>query len=132
MNPATRRETHLDEALDCIDYRKYDEACHLYNPEGIHVVAECPQFVITSLKLKDAARVSMDDFKSCLVYSCLSGGVKVTTGGADYSLTAGETLLVPATCDNLLLTPAPGGVHLLQTHLPQPPKDDVYDGPELP
>ena len=131
FNPATRREMHLDEALDCIDYHKYDDAAfHSYNPEGVKVVAQCPQFIITSLKLQEPARVSMDDFKSCVVYSCLSGAATVTTAGENYRLSAGETLLVPASCDSLLLTPAPGGVHLLQTHLPQPPKDDVYDGPE--
>ncbi len=130
-NPATRREMHLEEAIDCIDYRKYDEAaCHCYKPEGVKVVAQCPQFVVTSLQLNEPARVSMDDFKSCVVYSCLSGDTTLTTAGQNYSLSAGETLLVPASCDNLLLTPASGGVHLLQTHLPQPPKDDVYDGPE--
>ena len=133
LNPATRREMHLEEALDCIDYKKYDDAaCHGYDPEGVRVLAQCPQFVITSLKLREPARVSMDDFKSCVVYNCLSGAATVATGGETYPLTVGEVLLVPASCDNLLITPASGGVHLLQTHLPQPPKDDVYDGPELP
>ena len=70
-----------------------------------------------------------------LLYSCLQGAVSVQiplTGGghADFPLRSGETMLVPASLDTLTLTPAPGGAHLLQVHLPQPPKDDVYDGPE--
>ena len=149
FDPATRRPMHLEEALDCIDYRRYDEAaCHFTCPEGIQVVARCPLFVITSLRLSDPsrpARIRMEEFKSCLVYSCLSGSVSVHVGNVvgkkgvapsetdgRYTLSAGETLLVPASCDDLLLTPAPGGCHLLQTHVPPPPKDDdLYDGPEL-
>lgn len=133
-NPATRREIHLDEALDSIDYKKYDEAAccaHLTEDDGVRVLAECPQFIVTSLPLREPAKVAMEPFKSCVVYSCLRGGVRVETGGARYTLTAGETMLIPATADDLLLIPDAGGAHLLQTHLPQPPKDDVYEGPEL-
>ena len=159
LNPATRREMHLEEAIDCIDYRRYDEASnHHYRPEGVQVLARCPQFVITNLVLDDPSRpakVRMEEFKSCLVYNCIAGSVTVAVGGqvgssragtaaegngqsgaaaegnGRYTLTAGEALLVPASCDDLLLTPAPGGCLLLQTHIPEPPKDDdVYDGPE--
>jgi hypothetical protein len=87
----------------------------------------------------------MEEFKSCLVYNCIAGSVTVAVGSqagngqtgaaaegnGRYELSAGEALLVPASCDDLLLTPAPGGCLLLQTHIPDPPKDDdVYDGPE--
>ena len=134
FNPATRRPMHLEEALDCIDYKKYDEAacsCHLSEGDGVRVLAECPHFVITSLPLKEPAKVAMEPFKSCVVYTCLAGGVRIETGGEHYTLTAGETLLVPATADDLLLIPDASGAHLLQTHLPQPPKEDIYDGPDL-
>ena len=141
-DPATRREMHLDEALDCIDYRKYDEpACHRYRPQGVEVVARCPQFVITSLSLGDPARparVRPEAFRSCLTYHCLEGSATVgvgqpgaaSEGSGHYPLAAGEVLLIPAACDEILLTPGSGGCHLLQTHIPEPPKDDHYDGPE--
>ena len=155
LNPATRREMHLDEALDCIDYRKYDEAgcsCHLETDpaeavrkgDGVRVLVQAPQFIITSLSLTAPARIKMEEFQSCVVFICLSGAATVTSGpaagttaaagmaadGGPWSLKAGETMLIPASLDTLQLTPAPGGVHLLQVHLPQPPKDDIYDGPE--
>ena len=155
LNPATRREMHLDEALDCIDYRKYDEAgcsCHLETDpaeavrkgDGVRVLVQAPQFIITSLSLTAPARIKMEEFQSCVVFICLSGAATVTSGpaagttaaagmaadGGQWSLKAGEPMLIPASLDTLQLTPAPGGVHLLQVHLPQPPKDDIYDGPE--
>ncbi|MBR3290811.1 MAG: mannose-6-phosphate isomerase [Bacteroidales bacterium] len=141
FNPATRREMHLDEALDCINYKKYNEAacsCHLETDpvravekgEGVRVLVEDPHFVITSLALTTPAKVAMEPFKSCVVFQCLTGSLTVQSDGASFPLAAGETMLVPASLDTLTLTPAPGGAHLLQVHLPQPPKDDVYDGPE--
>ena len=140
-DPATRRAIHLDEALDCIDYRKYDEAancCHLETnpavaaatPDAVRVLVDDPHFVITSLSLNAPARVPMESLKSCVVYLCLRGGVRIESGGVPCTLTAEETILIPASVDDLLLIPDTGGVHLLQVHLPQPPKDDVYDGPE--
>ena len=51
--------------------------------------------------------------------------------GARFPLAAGETMLLPASLDAVTLLPDAGGAHLLQAHIPQPPKDDVYDGPEL-
>ncbi len=134
FNPSTRRAIHLDEALDCINYKKYDEAacsCHLEGlsakDEAVRVLVSDPHFVITSLRLTAPARLRLEDFNSCVVLICLEGSFSVEGCSP---VTAGETLLIPASLDTVQLTPAPGGAHLLQVHLPQPPKDDVYDGPE--
>jgi hypothetical protein len=72
----------------------------------------------------------MDDFKSCVVLICITGGIRVQSAGEAYPLAAGETMLLPASLDDLMLIPDTPGTHLLQVHLPQPPKEDVYDGPE--
>lgn len=141
FNPATRRTMHLEEALDCINYRKYDEAgssCHLDTDpasavgkgEGVRVLVEDPHFVITSLSLTSAAKVPMESFKSCVVYICTKGSLSVRTGDSVTPLTAGETLLIPASLDDLVLEPAAGGAHLLQVHLPQPPKEETYQNSE--
>ena len=144
FNPATRREMHLDEALDCIDYRKYDETaccCHLGSPagDGVRVLVDAPQFVITSLPLTAPARIRPDSFKSCIVFQCTAGSLKVTFGSDSpdaseardsYTLSAGETMLIPASLDEVLLVPTSDSAHVLQVHLPEPPKDDVYEGPE--
>ncbi|MBR0501404.1 MAG: class I mannose-6-phosphate isomerase [Bacteroidales bacterium] len=134
FNPATRRPIHLDEALDCINYKKYDEAacsCHLEGlgkgEDGVRVLVNDPHFVITSLKLTSPARIRPEEFKSCIVLICLEGSFSVEGCSP---VEAGETLLIPASLDTVQLTPASGGAHLLQVHIPQPPKDDVYDGPE--
>ena len=133
LNPATRREIHLELALDCIDYRKYDEeanSCHLSDDSGIKVIVNSPQFIITSIALEAPARVKMEEFRSCVVYFCTKGAAKVSSGSQVWTLKPGESILVPASVEEIILTPAENGTHLLQTHIPQVPKDDVYDGPE--
>ena len=142
FDPATRRPMHLEEALDCINYKKYDEAacsCHLETDpvaavgkgEGVRVLVEDPHFVITSLSLTAPAKIPVESFKSCVVLFCMAGSVTVQAAdGTRCELAARETLLLPASLDTVTLTPAAAGVHLLQVHLPQPPKDDVYEGPE--
>lgn len=138
-NPATRREMHLEEALDCIDYRRYDEASccgHLDDkPETdgknqLRSLVETPQFLIASLWLQEPVQVPTDSFQSCIIYCCTSGQASVRADGNDYSLETGASLLIPASLGPHTLIPAPGGAHLLRIHLPQPPRDDVYDGPE--
>ena len=141
FNPATRRQMHLDEALDSINYRKYDEAacsCHLETDaaaavrkgDGVRVLVNDPHFILTSLSLIAPAKVPMTEFKSCVVLQCLAGSLKVEADGKLFPLSAGETMLIPVSLDDLLLIPDTGGAHLLQVHLPQPPKEDVYEGPE--
>ena len=133
LNPATRREMHLEEALDCIDYHKYDEeacCCHLSDEDSVRVLVESPQFIITSIPLRSAAKVKMEEFKSCVVYICTKGSARIEADGQAWTISAGETVLIPASLDLIMLTPSAEGTHLLQAHLPQPPKDDVYDGPE--
>ena len=142
FDPATRRAIHLDEALDCINYRKYDEeacCCHLEGlrgttaaaDNGVRVLVEDPHFVITSLRLTTPARIRMEDFKSCIVLICVEGSATVAQDEKNnWSLAAGETLLIPASLDTLQVVPTESGAHLLQVHLPQPPKEDTYDGPE--
>ena len=142
FDPATRRPMHLEEALDCINYKKYDEAacsCHLETDpvaavekgEGVRVLVEDPHFVITSLSLTAPAKIPVESFKSCVVLFCMAGSVTVQAAdGTRCELAARETLLLPASLDTVTLTPSAAGVHLLQVHLPQPPKDDVYEGPE--
>ena len=145
FNPATRRAIHLDEALDCINYKKYDEAacsCHLDGLRGtaaagknsadedVRVLVNDPHFVLTSLSLIAPAKVPMTEFKSCVVLQCLAGSLKVEADGKLFPLSAGETMLIPASLDDVMLIPDANGAQLLQVHLPQPPKDDVYEGPE--
>ena len=106
FNPATARKTHLDEAIDVIDYRPFDfglyrkgplwgdEAsyvachsheeghechCHEESQEGqmIQNLVECPQFSVSKIALTDPLHIYTDKFESFIVYICLEGAASI-------------------------------------------------------
>ena len=106
FNPATARKTHLDEAIDVIDYRPFDfglyrkgplwgdEAsyvachsheeghechCHEDSQEGqmIQNLVECPQFSVSKIALTDPLHIYTDKFESFIVYICLEGAASI-------------------------------------------------------
>lgn len=106
FNPATARKTHLDEAIDVIDYRPFDfglyrkgplwgdEAsyvachsheeghechCHEESQEGqmIQNLVECPQFSVSKIALTDPLHIYTDKFESFIVYICLEGTASI-------------------------------------------------------
>lgn len=106
FNPATARKTHLDEAIDVIDYMPFDfglyrkgplwgdEAsyvachsheeghechCHEESQEGqmIQNLVECPQFSVSKIALTDPLHIYTDKFESFIVYICLEGAASI-------------------------------------------------------
>ena len=106
FNPATARKTHLDEAIDVIDYRPFDFGlyrkgplwgddasyvachsheeghechCHEESQEGqmIQNLVECPQFSVSKIALTDPLHIYTDKFESFIVYICLEGAASI-------------------------------------------------------
>lgn len=132
FNPATARKTHLDEAIDLIDY-------NAYVPAGVHVdgsetktVCNVPQFTVSHICVNEPVKVSPAALESFIVYNCLKGEVAITMEDdfgkeKDYVLHQGETILVPAECPDFTVKPIVKGSELLQsvTH-----PEDVIDSYE--
>lgn len=129
-NPATRREMHLDEAIDCIDYEKY-KAGELFRPAAAAkgVVCDCKWFTISILPLKERYEADPDKFNSFVLYMCTSGAATLTWEGGKESLAAGDTVLIPAAMGAYCFTPAPGGANLIEAHIRkiEEEKDDYID-----
>ena len=99
FNPATARKTHLEEAIDVIDYRAFDfglyrkgplwgeeascEPCHTGETEHDHdhgpveTLVESPQFNVTKLHLTDPLHIYTEKFESFIVYICLEGAASI-------------------------------------------------------
>lgn len=102
-NPATSRKTHLDEAIDLIDYRAFDSGlyrkgplwgeeasyvpckaheCHCHDDESqegqmIQNLVECPQFSVAKIALTDPLHIYTEKFGSFIVYICLEGAASI-------------------------------------------------------
>lgn len=129
-NPATRREMHLDEAIDCIDYEKY-KASELFRPaaEARGVVCDCRWFTISILPLRERYEADPDKFNSFVLYMCTSGAATLTWEGGKEEIAAGDTVLIPAAMGAYCFTPASGGANLIEAHIRkiEEEKDDYID-----
>ena len=127
-DPATAREMHLEEALDCIDYGKYDESLlRRHHSGGSTPIADCDRFTVRAVTLSSPLKVDMDAFKSCVVYICTDGTAEVTSadGTVSCTLKRGDAVLLPANLDEAVVTPG-GKAILLEAHIREITEKDEY------
>ena len=155
FNPATARQMHLDEAIDVIDYRKFDESLYIKGPlwekecdccEGGHhhehvseVLVETPQFNVTKINLKDPLHIYTEQFGSFIIYMCPEGeaAIQVPVEGEDgskgmdnYVIRKGETILIPAHMGDFYLVPRDKDTVLLEAVTRPEETVDQYIDPD--
>ena len=132
-NPATARQMHLEEAIDCIDYRPYDDAAyHRTSLENGRLISgnHFP-FNLTVLRCNEPRSIDMDDFDSCLVWFCTEGSASIQYEEdgktAEVTITRGQSVLIPADMDELLIVPKEKDTLLLQADIrPAAEEPDDY------
>ena len=137
------RPTHLEEAIDVIDYSAFDqslyrkgplwekESCtchecghdHHHENEAVETLVESPQFNVTKLNLKDPLHIYTEKFDSFIIYICIEGAASIQVpstkeGGEafmdNYEFKKGETILVPADMPDFYLVPRDPSTVLLE------------------
>ncbi len=154
-NPATARKMHLEEAIDLINFDKYDPS--LYHPASSmddtkvnNTLVQCPQFTVNKLNLRDALRISQEQIGSYIVYVCVSGSAAINVPkvpvfddskavaafGTDamdiYAFCKGDTILVPADMPDFYLVPTAPGTVLLEATDGLREDVDEYINPDVP
>lgn len=143
LNPETAREIHLDEAIDFIDYRKFDESlyrkgplwegechchedeCHCHEDEHqvVETLVESPHFNVTKLDLADPLHIYTEQFESFIIYVCVEGAASIQVPSQDgngqpkmdtYEFSKGETIMVPADMPDFFLVPRDKDTVLLE------------------
>lgn len=150
FDPATARKTHLDEAIDVIDYRAFDETLYKKGPlwgeeasatssEAVETLVEVPQFNVTKLKLTDPLHIYTEKFESFIVYVCLEGAASIQVPSVkengeqymeNYEFSKGETILVPAEMEDFYLVPRDPATMLLEAVTRPEEAADEYINPE--
>ena len=99
----TARELHTDLALDVIDFARTEPEVMVPRPEpnGVTEVKSCRHFTINLIDVQSAVRRSVMSWDSFVVYVCVGGSVKIATEEGDESLKMGETVLIPASTDEV-------------------------------
>ena len=125
-NAETRREMHLDMAIDSIDYKPYDEVNNKFdNIKSSNHLIDNNHFTINSIALKDKEHIYTDNYNSFIVYICATGTAEIETiDGKKELLTAGNSMLIPAGMDSLYIAPKENDTVLLEVYLKDIAEDE--------
>lgn len=111
------RELHIDLAEDAIDYTASTDHLVRITPE-INKETEllsCPYFNVNIIKLESTIEKDYSKIDSFVVYLCVDGTVEISSGGELFTLSKGETILIPATTEILKLNSE--GANLLEIYI---------------
>jgi mannose-6-phosphate isomerase len=113
------RELHTDLALDAIDYTLHPEYKTKYEPklnESVELVS-CKYFTTNVLTLDQAVEKDYNKLDSFVIYICLDGEVQIETESGSESVRKGETVLIPASIENVRLKPVSASTKLLEVYI---------------
>lgn len=113
-----KRELHVEEALDAIDYQHYDDYKTQYQdlPNVRVPLVDCPYFTTNKLWLDRDYTVDMKSLDSFKIYVCLEGEGELKTEESGTTLKKGDVVLVPAVIQHYELE-TPSGIKLLESYI---------------
>ena len=101
------RELHTELAKEAIDYKVYADYRTPHTPaqdEEVELVS-CPYFTTSLLDLTLPYAKDLSELDSFVVLMCLEGSGTLEVDGEEVSIGQGETVLIPASADDLCLVP---------------------------
>lgn len=113
------RELHTDLALDAIDYTLFPEYKTSYEVKANESVelASCRYFTTNVLELNAVVEKDYNKLDSFVIYICLDGEVVVETESGSELIQKGETILIPASIENVHLKPVSASAKLLEVYI---------------
>ncbi|MBV5313847.1 MAG: class I mannose-6-phosphate isomerase [Prolixibacteraceae bacterium] len=113
------RELHTDLALGAIDYTLFSEYKTNYEPKPNESVelASCQYFTTNVLDLTDIVEKDYSDLDSFVIYICLEGRVCIENISGPEWIQKGETILLPASIDSVVLNPISASAKLLEVYI---------------
>lgn len=114
------RELHVDEAIEAMDFREYDDYMLHTVPVADHevVMKECPFFTVTIVKVKRECRLNVSRYGSFRILVAVDGHGTVTDdSGRTTEVKRGETLLVPASADYVTVKSNNGDLDLITVYI---------------
>lgn len=111
------RELHTELAKDAIDYTVYDSYKTDYETKynQTNELVSCEYFTTNLLELDNSFEKDISNIDSFIIYMCLDGSCKMIDNKQnEITLRKGETILIPADTQNIVITPT-GKAKLLET-----------------
>ncbi|MDR1370338.1 MAG: class I mannose-6-phosphate isomerase [Dysgonamonadaceae bacterium] len=113
------RELHTGLAKDAIDYTVYPDHKLNYTPlkNEIRNLVSCPYFTTNLIDTTQKKIVSLENRDSFTIYICMEGQLSLKdNNGFETDLMQGQTVLIPADCKEISLTPK-NHCKLLETYI---------------
>ena len=121
-NDGNFRELHTELAVDAIDYKKYDSYRTNYTSEKntSSEIEKCDYFQTNILDFDQRIEKNYNQLDSFVIYMCLDGESEIIYDENEkISITKGETVLIPAVFEHLILNPV-NTCKLLEIYIPEP------------
>lgn len=103
------RELHTEEALEAIDFTYHPTGRTAYRDalnRSVTMVSS-PQFNTNMIHFDKPMEMDYSYFDSFIIFTCAEGSAAVTDGRNRTAIRRGETMLIPACMEKLLLIPDP-------------------------
>ena len=99
------RELHTELALDAIDYKLYDtyKTSYTLKENKSSELVYSPYFKTNIIQLKGTMNKDYSSLDSFVIYMCVEGNAEIKCGHKTYQLNLGQTMLLPATIENVEL-----------------------------
>ncbi len=112
------REVHTELAKDAIDYTVYPDYRTHYSPEQDEEqeVVSCQYFTTSIYDLTLPYAKDLSGIDSFMVVMCLSGSGTLEVDGSEVPVRQGETVLIPATADDICFVPD-GSMKVLTSYI---------------
>ncbi len=103
------RELHTQDALDVIDFQRYNSYKTNYSPVLNQSVKleSCEFFTVNLLEFNSLIEKDFQLLDSFVIYLCIDGKIDIQTEGNEIvTMQTGETVLIPASIRKLILNPS--------------------------
>lgn len=113
-----KRELHVEEALDVLDFKSYPEYKSKYTDsigEAVSLV-DCDYFTTNKIICHEPLIRDYSALDSFVIFICFSGSFSINYGQNDVLVAQGESILIPAEVNNLTIVPSPSA-SLLEVYI---------------
>ncbi len=115
-----KRVLHTELAKEAIDYTPLDDYRTQYD-KGVKnkpvKMVECDHFKSDIYQLTESKRVELSNLDSFVILICVDGKSDIECDGYHTKMKHGETLLLPATAQNIVITPLKGECKIISTYI---------------
>ena len=114
-----KRDLHNDLALDVIDFEVQDNYKTTYSKElnTSNKLVHSPYFTSNYLTIQGSLHKDYTSIDSFVIYICVNGLINIVENEVAYALKKGETLLIPASIQNIELI-AEDNAEVLEVYYP--------------